>query len=88
MSFLGNMGTQSSSGRQTLDDEPEAAQEDMKHSVCTPSAPGSLCLLLMMTVTGRANNKHVRKCRLNKEMKQNISSCHIVKCRAIDEGRE
>lgn len=50
---LGDMGTQSSAGRQALDEDPEAAQEDMKHGVCIPSAPGSMRLLLMLTLTGR-----------------------------------
>lgn len=37
MSVLGNMGTQSSAGRQALDKVPEATQEDVKqcvHSYC------------------------------------------------------
>lgn len=41
-SSQGNNGTQSSAGSRALGEEWEAAQKDVKHSVCTPSAPGAM----------------------------------------------
>ena len=42
MSSQGDVGTQNSVWSQTLGEEREAVQEDVKHSVCTPSAPGAM----------------------------------------------